>query len=110
MVDSALSAQQRSTEEAPTGLFVSLAPNGFHVELPDPVTGQSYPITIPLTLKGLMVLQKILRERERQVGRIGHDSSPVQSMIEKWLLQDRERAVAVPLLEGLDLTSLDLDL
>lgn len=89
---------------------MSLAPNGFAVELPDPVTGQSYPIVVPLTLKGLMVLQKILREREREVGRIGHPSSPVQQMIEQWLKEDRERKDKEILVEGLDLTSLEIDL
>lgn len=94
--------------EPQLGLFVSLAPNGFRVELPDPITGQSYPIVIPLTLKGMMVLQKVLLEREREVGRIGHPSSPVQQMINEWLLEDRKKATAAPLLEGIDIGELDL--
>lgn len=99
-----------TNDQARKGLFVSLAPNGFAVELPDPVTGASYPIVVPLTLKGLMVLQKILRERERETRRIGSDSSPVQQMVDAWLLEDRKRVQAAPLVEGLDLSSLEIDL
>lgn len=62
---------------------------GFILDLPG---GNS--VAIPFSEKGLHMIHRVLSAQkriERREQTIGSDASPVQYMIERWMVEDKER-------------------
>lgn len=72
-------------------------------------------VAIPLSEKGLAILHRILTAERRANARlektIGSEASPVQYMIERWLVEDKERKAKAEAQANEELLkSLDFDL
>lgn len=72
-------------------------------------------VAIPLSEKGLHILHRILTAERRANARlektIGSEASPVQYMIERWLVEDKERKAKAEAQANEELLkSLDFDL
>lgn len=64
-------------------------------------------VSIPFSEKGLHIIHRILtaerRANERLDKTIGAEASPVQHMIERWLVEDKEKKTAVEKAEHAEL-------
>lgn len=90
---------------------VALAGANLLVTVPSPVEGRSHVLEIPLTVGGLKALRKLLQNREHAADRrLATPASPTQQMVQEWLAEERRISATKPLFEGLDLSSIDLDL
>lgn len=91
---------------------ISLSGNGFALTVPSDLSGRTHTLDIPLNLGGLKIIRKALMARQQETDRrIGTPASPTQSMVEAWLVEERRMAREKPLvIEGLDLSNIDLDL
>ncbi len=102
---------------------IDLAPNGmFNLELPSAfLENRSHSIQVPATVAGISILRKILTDRQREIKRIGNDSSPTQWQVEQWLTLERKLLAATKTAEaktatdekiakakGLDISSLNI--
>lgn len=72
-------------------------------------------VSIPLSEKGMHIIHRILTAERRANARldttIGSEASPVQYMIERWLVEDKERKAREADAEREELMkSLDFDL
>lgn len=72
-------------------------------------------VSIPMSEKGLHILHRILTAERRGAERldrtIGSEASPVQYMIERWLVEDKERKAKAEAEANAELLkSLDFDL
>ncbi len=72
-------------------------------------------VSIPFSERGLHVIHRILtaerKAQERLDKTIGSDASPVQYMIERWLVEDKERKAKAESEANAELLkSLDFDL
>jgi hypothetical protein len=72
-------------------------------------------VSIPFSEKGLHIIHRILtaerRAQERLDRTIGSEASPVQYMIERWLVEDKERKAKADAEANAELMkSLDFDL
>lgn len=85
---------------------LDIVSGGFILDLPG---GNS--VAIPFSEKGLHMIHRVLTAQkriERREQTIGTEASPVQYMIERWLVEDRERkakeadAANAELLKSLD--------
>lgn len=95
-----------------TGVTIALSASGLALTFPSDTCGRTHTIEVPLNIGGLKIIQKALRARAVEYDRrIGNPASPTQYMVEEWLAAERKALVAKPLLiEGLDLSGIDLDL
>ncbi len=86
------------------------AGGGFLLDLPG-----GNRVSIPLSEKGMHIIHRILTAERRANARldttIGSEASPVQYMIERWLVEDKERKEAAQAQANAELLkSLDFDL
>lgn len=95
---------------------VELFGDGFRLFIPSLTAEGGHHVEIPLTLSGLGILRRILKERH-EATRIGEEGSPVQAMIEAWLALDRKAQATIttavqskpaPDISGLNIGELDL--
>lgn len=91
---------------------INLAGAGLSLSVPSDVTGGTHSVAVPFTMEGMKIIRKVLMARQREADRrIGNTSSPTQDMVEKWLSEERRQLAVKPLvIEGLDLSGIDLDL
>lgn len=95
-----------------TAVTITLSGSGLALTVPSDVSGATHTLEVPLNLGGLKIIRKVLTARERESDRrIGNASSPTQEMVEKWLSEERRMLAQKPLvIDGLDLSNIDLDL
>lgn len=95
-----------------TDVTISLSGSGFALTLPSDHSGRTHTLDIPFSLEGLKAIRKALTARQRETDRrLGNASSPTQAMVEAWLVEERRMQREKPLvIEGLDLSNIDLDL
>lgn len=93
-------------------ITITLSGASFALCVPSDITGGTHLVQIPFSLEGMKIIRKVLMARQKEADRrIGNASSPTQAMVESWLATERRLAREKPLvIEGLDLSGIDLDL